>query len=300
MNNQTFVDRRSIDFAPSTRRSATLIDVNDAPQQLSEQNGSPTWVVRGANFVVTITRATSGERLERKGQPDEYMLFVPPGVVADVEADGKRLTVEPDFLTIIPPGDSQIIVPAGGDIFRFFSSRASDLTAQSANTETYEGDFSEVATLVDWPEPIGGFRVRTYPLKDVVSRDVFGRIYRSTNLMVNIFEPYTGSRDQAELSPHSHADFEQGSLTVAGPFEHYLRTPWGKDRAAWDDDLVLGCESPSITVIPAGMIHTTAWFGAQGRLIDIFSPPREDFSRRSGWVRNEADYPSLASIKDLL
>jgi hypothetical protein len=299
MSNQTFVDRRSIDFAPGARRSATMIDANDASPQLNEENGSPTWIVRGANFVVTITRAAPGTRLVRKGQFDEYMLFVPPGVAADVGAGGELLTVEPDSLTIIPPGDSEIVARAGGDIFRIFSNRANDLAAQSANVATYEGDLSEVAPLVEWPEPVGGYRVRTYPLKDVVSGDAFGRIYRSTNLMVNIFEPYVGSRDQAALSPHSHADFEQGSLTTTGRFEHYLRTPWGKDRAAWVEDLVLSCDSPSITVIPAGMIHTTAWFGAQGRLIDIFSPPRDDFSRRVGWVRNEADYPSPTWIEDL-
>ena len=299
MSNQSFVDRRSIDFAPGARRSATMIDANDASPQLSEENGSPTWIVRGANFVVTITRAAPGTRLVRKGQFDEYMLFVPPGVAADVGAGGERLTVEPDSLTIIPPGDSEIVARAGGDIFRIFSNRANDLAAQSANVAPYEGDLSEVAPLVEWPEPVGGYRVRTYPLKDVVSGDAFGRIYRSTNLMVNIFESYVGSRDQAALSPHSHADFEQGSLTTTGRFEHYLRTPWGKDRAAWVEDLVLSCDSPSITVIPAGMIHTTAWFGAQGRLIDIFSPPRDDFSRRVGWVRNEADYPSPTWIEDL-
>lgn len=276
-----------------------MIDANDASPQLKEENGSPTWIVRGANFVVTITRATPGTRLVRKGQLDEYMLFVPPGVAADVAAGEERLTVEPDSLTIIPAGDSEIVAHAGGNIFRIFSNRANDLIAQSANVATYEGDLNEVAPLVAWPEPVGGYRVRTYPLKDVVTGAAFGRIYRSTNLMVNIFEPYVGSRDQAALSPHSHADFEQGSLTTAGRFEHYLRTPWGKDRAAWTDDLVLSCDSPSITVIPAGIIHTTAWFGAQGRLIDIFSPPRDDFSKRLGWVRNEADYPSPTWIEDL-
>lgn len=298
MNNQPFVDRRSIDFAPSTTRLASLTDANYAPPQLNEENGSPTWIVRAANFVVTITRAMPGTRLVRKGQVDEYMLFVPPGVAVDVEGGGERLTVEPDSLTIIPPGDSGIVADAGGDIFRIFSHQAKDLIAQSANAAIYEGDLNEVAPLVEWPEPVGGHRVRTYPLKGVACGDAFGRIYRSTNLMVNIFEPYAGSRDQSALSPHSHADFEQGSLTTAGRFEHYLRTPWGKDRAAWRDDLVLSCESPSMTVIPAGMIHTTAWFGAKGRLIDIFSPPREDFSRRLGWVRNEADYPSPTWIED--
>jgi hypothetical protein len=298
VSNQTFIDRRSIDFEPGTRRPATMVDANDAPPQLIDHTGSPTWIVRGANFVVTITRATPGTRLVRKGQVDEHMLFVPPGVSADIVTREEGVTVERDSLTIIPPGDSEIVAHTGGDIFRIFSCRANDLTAQSANAATYPDDLDEVAPLAEWPEPVGGYRLRTYPLKDVVAGEVFGRIYRSTNLMVNIFEPYAGSRDQAALSPHSHTDFEQGSLTIAGRFEHYLRTPWGKDRAAWREDLVLSCDSPSITIIPAGMIHTTAWFGTQGRMIDIFSPPREDFSRHLGWVRNEGDYPNPTWIEN--
>ncbi|MFM0287966.1 cupin domain-containing protein [Paraburkholderia megapolitana] len=292
MNNKTSVDRRSIEFAPGIKRSPSIVDANDTPPQRIEEDGSPTWIVRGANFVVAITRVQPGTRLSRRAQADEYMLFVPPGVLADVEAGEERLTVEPDSLTIIPPGDSEIVARGGGEIFRIFSSRASDLAVESANATVYSGDLGDVAPLREWPEPPGGYRVRTYPLKNVVSGEAFGRIYRSTNLMVNIFEPYEGSRDQTALSPHSHADFEQGSLTMAGCFEHYLRTPWGKDRNAWREDVVVNCGSPSVTIIPAGMIHTTAWFGSQGRMIDIFSPPREDFSRHAGWVRNEEDYPS--------
>lgn len=275
-----------------TKRQATVLDTNEAPPQLRGDDGSLTWIVRGANFVVAVTRAKRGTRLIRKRQVDESMLFVPPGVTAEVVVSGERLAVEQDSLVILPPGDSAIIVHTEGDVFRIFSSRATDLVSRSANASTYADRPDEVAPLSNWPAPRSGYRARIYTLKDVVSGGGFGRIYRSTNLMVNIFEPYTRSRDQAALSPHSHDDFEQGSLTIIGSFEHYLRTPWGADRTEWRNDLVAKCGSPSIAIIPAGMIHTTAWFGEHGRMIDVFSPPREDFSRRPGWVRNESDYPS--------
>jgi hypothetical protein len=292
MSNQAFIDRRSIVFSPATRRPATIVDVNDVPPQLIDSNGSKTWIVRAANFIVAITKAVAGTSLHRDGQIDEYMLYTPPGAGAEVSSRGERLAVEPDSLTIIPPGDSEIVALSAGVVFRIFSSRSRDLTELSSNAACYLGGLEEVAPLVDWPAPVEGYRLRTYPLKDVKSGEAFGRIYRSTNLMVNVFEPYASARDQSALSPHCHDDFEQGSLTITGRFEHYLRTPWGKDRAAWRDDLVAKCDSPSIAVIPAGMIHTTAWLGAQTRMIDIFSPPRADFSRQVGWVRNDRDYPA--------
>jgi hypothetical protein len=38
-------------------------------------------------------------------------------------------------------------------------------------------------------------------------------------------------------------------------------------------------------------VHTTQGVGPHQQLIDIFSPPRVDFSI-SGWVLNAADYPA--------
>ena len=49
--------------------------------------------------------------------------------------------------------------------------------------------------------------------------------------------------------------------------------------------------SPSTTIIPAGVIHTSQGIAGDGmRLVDVFAPPRVDFSEK-GWVDNAADYP---------
>ncbi|MNY82501.1 hypothetical protein D3C86_2246420 [compost metagenome] len=55
------------------------------------------------------------------------------------------------------------------------------------------------------------------------------------------------------------------------------------------------CQSPSMTVIPAQVIHTSEAVGANTNfLIDVFCPPRHDFSQQAGWVLNSDEYPEPA------
>jgi hypothetical protein len=118
------------------------------------------------------------------------------------------------------------------------------------------------------------------------------RVFRSTNLMINIFLPWTTRRDERKLSPHSHENFEQMSLGLKGSFLHHLRYPWAPDKTRWRDDEHEHYDSPSVLVIPARVIHTTQDLGeGMTWLVDIFGPPRMDFSSKTGFVLNAAEYP---------
>jgi mannose-6-phosphate isomerase-like protein (cupin superfamily) len=59
----------------------------------------------------------------------------------------------------------------------------------------------------------------------------------------------------------------------------------------WREDQHIEIGHPSLTIIPPTVIHTSRNREPNGRLVDIFSPPRVDFSRTPGLVINAADYP---------
>jgi mannose-6-phosphate isomerase-like protein (cupin superfamily) len=274
---------------PIPRPASVARWYEQAPQ--IETPGAHTWVARGANFIVTLTQASAGARLERRGQPDEYMVFL-PGAGATVSAGGATLEAPPESLTIVPPGDSELVLRDAGPVVCVFSHQAKDLQVLAGNAADYAEGAPDVAPLVPWPTPADGFKLRNYPLAQYTQADSNMRIFRSTNLMVNVMTPRMVPRDVRKLSPHSHADFEQGSLAISGEWVHHLRYPWGVDMTAWREDEHLAIGSPSLTVIPPKVIHTSRNTNAGGAwLLDIFAPPRMDFSSKPGKVANEADYP---------
>ncbi len=259
--------------------------------QLRERGGA-TWIARGQHFVLAYSELEPGATLERIAQEDEHFMLLPDPASAKLSVNGVASTLDGRQVVIIPPGDSHVTMPAGGRVVRLFTSAAADLAALSSNSATYESPAPNLAPLAPWPEPVGGYKLRTYDLDVEGGGSRFGRIWRSRSLMVNYSYPRPGPRDVTKMSPHSHADFEQGSLVVDGSFVHHTRWPWTTNMHAWRADEHEICAGPSFTVIPAHAIHTSHCVGREvNQLVDVFAPPRTDFSEMSGWVLNADEYP---------
>jgi hypothetical protein len=252
-----------------------------------------TWFARGQHFIIGYTEAINVATFTRRDQPDEYMVLLPDrGTRTQVSAEGSVAEVDGPHLVIVPPGTSTITTLTSGRIVRIFTSKSADLHGLCANAASYSAPHRYVAQFTYWPEPRLGFRVRAYDLNvpQVASR--FGRLYRCTGLMVNYLYPWLGPRDASRLSPHHHDDFQQGTLALGGHYLQHHRWAWTTNRSEWRDDEHTPLSSPALFVIPPPAIHTTEAVG-QGinQLLDIFAPPRIDFSEQAGWVLNDDDYP---------
>ena len=223
------------------------------------------------------------------------MVLLPSGVNAQIEAGSESITAAGDSLTIVPPGSSRITLRNAGYFVRICSEPGDGFADRASNKSHLRG--RRAGACADRAVARSGRGLSAAPLS--ARRDgqpdpspLKMRLFRSTNLMINVFLPWPQPRDETKLSPHAHDDFEQISLALEGTFAHHLRYPWTPDKTTWRDDEHVVFGSPSLLVIPARVIHTSHNIGDDvARLVDIFAPPRLDFSRRDGFVLNANDYP---------
>jgi hypothetical protein len=262
------------------------------PQQSS--NVEKTWYSRGQNFVVAYTEAKAGTVLKRDDQQDEYVVLIPERdvqVTVETQSETHKITTG-HSLVIVPPGKSVVTVHSAGKVIRVFSTQSADLNALASNAASYEQAHPNIPPFKPWPNPPSGFKLRVYDLDVPPKEGRFGRLFRCTTLMINVLPLEPTPRDLTKLSPHHHDDFEQGSLALQGSFTHHLRWPWTANIHDWRHDDHEVCPAPSLAVIPPPAIHTSAASDpVMNQLVDIFGPPRMDFSKMAGWVLNADEYP---------
>lgn len=254
-----------------------------------------TVAVRAQNVALVYTDAAAGEELDNGVLDGELAVVVTADSPAfSVVTEDGVTEVHEAGLVVVPPGASSLRVRGDGPLVRLVEATEPAWRPLLANDDAYRADHSRVAPLERWPEPVGGHKVRCYPLSDVADEPGrFGRIFRTRSFMVNFLPQQDGPRDPRKLSPHAHDDFEQLSLAMRGEYVHHIRTPWLSDSTVWRDDDHVRIGSPSVTIIPPPTVHTSAASDpGVNQLIDIFSPPRTDFSAKRGWVLNADEYPA--------
>ena len=266
----------------------------DAPAETTAL-GSRTWYVRAQNLVLAYTSARTGESLVRHGDPAEYVVLLPHAESAvRVSWQGREAELRGQGMIVVPAGDSEVTAESDADLVRLFTPDTPGIAELAGNAASYARPHPRVAIEEPWPAPADGDALRVYPVADIPrSKDRFGRIFRTRSFMVNFLFPHEGPRDPEALSPHHHDEFEQISLAVQGEFEHHIRTPWTPKRSQWREDVHTPLGSPSVAIIPPPTVHTSQAVGAStNQLIDIFAPPRKDFSAKPGWVLNADIYPA--------
>lgn len=273
----------------ATVGTAVVQDASRCAPDVVSAAGSRTWSVCGRNFVVAVTELEARDRLAEHDVADEYVLLVPDEVAVDVQHDDRAgVTVSGPALVVVPAGTSAVLAASSTTVVRVFTARCDKQMRRAVN---HADEVDRRAAPLPAPAVAGDEGVRVFRLRDVPPEEGrLGRIFRTSSLMVNWFPVHGGPRDTERLSPHSHEDFEQLSLTLVGNHVHHLRVPWTSRMSEWRDDEHVHVGSPSMTLIPPTVVHTTrAVGGGPHTLVDVFAPPREDFLA-NGWVLNAGDY----------
>jgi quercetin dioxygenase-like cupin family protein/mannose-6-phosphate isomerase-like protein (cupin superfamily) len=274
-------------------RAASVGRYYDMPPQ-REGAGWRSWITRAANFAIVYTEAEKGAVLDCDFA-DEHFAYALEGAV-DIFAGGDSTGLTVEGLAVVPPGPARFSFSNSATLVQVITADES-LAAKAHNAATYSEGAKEVAPIEAWPEPVGGYRLRNYDTLAGYAKGGMVHAYRTRKLMIVPYTRFLEPRDETQLSPHSHADFEQASVALEGVWVHHLRVPWTTNRHDWRPDEHVELASPSVTIIPAGVIHTSQGIAGEGmRLIDVFAPPRLDFSQR-GWVDNAADYPMPEDAK---
>ena len=281
----------------STFGKPQLIRLRETEPSLSTAAGSRIWYVRTASFLVAYYELVAGDTVQLLDGSADRLLVVP-------HAD-ELLAVRPSAGSVLAVGEPTVHVISGACQVDSRTAVTMIEAASYADLHTVPSAVNDAAYADPMPgvgDPrvrrVPGLRrgVKTYPMSAYEpSPDRFGRMFVASNVMVNLLETEAGPRDVDKLSPHSHADFEQCSITTRGRYVHHWRTPWTADLPTWREDQHPHCDSPSIAIIPPQIEHTANSVSAgPNQMIDFFAPPRDDFIDK-GWILNADD----GDVRDL-
>src|SRR5215468_8705436 len=133
-------------MAGTAARKATKAEFDTmAPQVVAPK--IRTWITRGGNFAILVSRVEPGAVLERQNDREEHMVIVPPdGPTLSIAAGGQTIEAKPDSLTIVPPGASTITATSAGLFAQIYSKASTDIMALASNASTYADGAPELAS----------------------------------------------------------------------------------------------------------------------------------------------------------
>jgi mannose-6-phosphate isomerase-like protein (cupin superfamily) len=271
--------------SPIRERSLVLFE----PEEAVIRGQAAHHYARGQNFLVDWVEAKGPSARFDVSSPDESMILLPANG-ATLTAANEHVTAKTRSVCILPPGTTTVTLPEGGHCI-YLSTNRDDLVASEA---TNESAYAKPDPMVS---AIGAHFKRTKGNGRIVVIDIDGidapagqmKSLQSETMSINWIDR-DKPRSRTALSPHSHDDFEQGSLAILGTFIHHLRVPWGANADHWRDDEHMDAPPRSLIIIPPGTLHTTEAVGDMHHLlIDVFAPPRRDFIAK-GMITNAADY----------
>lgn len=254
---------------------------------------APGAVARGQNFFVQWLEG-DGKVFEAHSAHEMLLLLPGDGAEVRIGRSGQNAaqTVAGRSVCVLPAGEIAVQPHHGARAVLIASSREDLAPGTARNDHDYASpDARIIGSDAGYRRTRGNGELQVIAIDGIQPPADKPRLkmLQTDTLSINWVE-YQDARDRSKLSPHSHGEFEQGSLAIDGHFVHHLRVQWGADANQWRDDQHLEAGPASMITVPVQLIHTTEGVGA-GRhlLIDVFSPPRKDFIDK-GWVANSADY----------
>ena len=245
-------------------------------------------VVRAQNFAVRWRALAPGTPASLDGSAEEYFLLcLTSDARVEVESGSASVSLVGQGAVIVPPAPSRVTADRRADVVEVHPVTNLPGLPVPANQEQHEVPDPRIRPYAPSKPGRQSGTLRAFSLAGLKADGArFGRIFQCDGIMVNFLNEYIGPRDPRRLSPHSHDDFEQGSLVVSGSYVHHLRTPWTPNREDWRPDMHLEAGPATILIIPPPLVHTSEAVGSDvNQMIDIFAPPRQDFNDK-GWVLN--------------
>jgi hypothetical protein len=244
---------------------------------------------RGQNFVIDWIEGAAGAFFTSRTS-GETMVIAAGGEGALLRHAGSEIAMPGRTIAILPAGETLIGFGQTATLIRLSGVGALADGVEPANAADYATPDTAVTAPGTPSTPrLPGIRLQSIDLLKAPADKPRLKMLRSADISINWVE-YHGLRDRTALSPHDHADFEQGSLAITGDFLHHLRVPWGPDATQWQDDRHVEAPAASLMIIPPRVIHTTEGLGeGHHLLLDVFCPPRADFLAKA-WIANAADY----------